>query len=444
MTPAKRGAGQMAARHRKHVYAVRLRRRPGVRPLLWLIIGFSLFTLLGCAWGLLLLNGRLASHNNFVGQLSPDSDPLVVSLPRGAILEEVHVPRNSRIRRGQTVATLDITAMKRTIAKLSAELLHDDMLRECLLLEQLPDLAYYVDLEEQAKDQARLARQDCQALLAEKSQIVDRLTEKQTLLRDEQILVTRYQKILSQGLQGALSPQQRDEDARQALALALLRNKLDQQMALAQFDADKHGAEWNVRRLERVRLLMESIRHKTELRHQMRSLLEQPRLHAPEDGLVVQVRNLPKDTPMREDIEFLVLRPEGGVGYRASFEVPHHRLDAVATGDRVQMTMLGMIDGGPLLTGAVTGLRSTGQTLVRAEVTLDPESVAELDNPQIGIALRGLGTASIIRVQKADQEAQPVLEDILTKGLLTPGVQWFVSRLLTPPVSADRPIMIEG
>lgn len=420
------------------------RRKPGLRPLLWLVIGFSLLALLGSVWILLLLTGRVASHHSFVGQLSPDADMVTVSLPQGAILKEVHIPRNAQVQKGQTVATLDIEAMKRHLEKISAELLHDDMLRECLLLEDLPDTAFFLDLPEHAQDQARLARQDCQGFLAEKAHIQKQLAEKQALMREEQSLVTHYQGRLSRGLQGALRPEQREADARQALALALLRNKLEQQSALAQFDANKDGAEWQKRRLERVRLLMQSIRFKTELRHHMQSLLEQPRLHAPENGFVMQVRNVPRDSPMKEDVDLVVLRPEEGVGYRASFEVPHYRLDAVAMGDVVQMTMLGMIDGGPILTGTISGLRSTGQTMVRADVTLDQSSVARLDDPQVGIALRGLGTASIIRVQKADQNALPVLQDILTNGLLQPGARWFVGRVISPSDTVERPVRTQG
>lgn len=433
----------MAGSFRKTVYQAVPVRNPGVRPLLWLILGFSLLTLLGSGWTLVLLSGRVASHHNFVGHLSPDADPIVVSLPHGAILKELHTTRNAKIRQGQTVATLDIDAMEQRIEMLGAELLHDDLLRECLLIEEPPDAAYFVDLPEQAREHARLARQDCRGFLAEKARIMERLAQKQNLMREEQSLVTRYQGLLSYGLNGSLPPQQREQDARQALALALLRNKLEQQLAEAQFDADKEGAEWQQRRLKQVRALMKAIRLKTELRRHMRALLERPRLHAPENGFVVQVRSIPRDTAMKEDIDLIVLRPEDGVGYRASFEVPHHQLDSVSTGDKVQMTMLGMINGGPLLTGSVSGLRSTGHTLVRAEVTLDQESVTKLDDPQIGVALRGLGTASIIRVQKADQPVLPLLKTVAS-GLLQPGERWFLPNLLSPSQPSQRPVMTRG
>lgn len=435
----------MAARQAKTLYPItRPRRYPGLRTLMWLIIGFSLLILFGSGWALVLLNGRIASHHNFVGQLSPDSDPVIVSLPRGSILQDIQVSRNTQIRRGQTIATLNIDAMTRHIDMGREKLLHDEVLRECLLQEELPETGYFVDLPDGARDQARLARQECQEVLVEKHLIEDRLKQKQDMLRDEQALVERYQRLLSNRLQRQLPPEEREADARQALALSLLKNKLQQQLSLLQFDADKEGAAWQKSRLKRVRELMAAIHAQSEFQNHMKTLLKRPRLQAPEDGFVVQVRSVSRDAPMKDDIDLVVLRPKDHGGYRASFEVPHNLLDAVATGDEVQIRMLGMLDGGPKLNGTVSGLRSTGNTQVRAYVSLDEESTSTLDDPRIGVALRGLGTASIIQVRKADQYALPVLETILKQALLQPGKRWFLARLLSPPPSDNHAVRIGG
>ena len=425
----------MPSKSAKFLYRTVPRRRIGLRPVLWLIVGFSLLTTLSASWVVFALSGKIDSHHNFVGQLSPDSDPIIVVLPKGGILKELHVARSEKVTRNQTVATLDVEAMQRRVDELGAAVLHDNILRECLLIEELPDTAYFVDLPEMERDHARLAKQDCQSFFNEKSQLLQQALSDRASMHEERILIERYIGLLSTGLRQDIEPRKREDDARQVLALGLLRNKLDRQIATLEFSADKGGAEWQKQRLERVKKLGDSIRRNTTQRDRMRNLLERPRLQVPESGFVVQVRNVQRDTAMHEDIDLLVLRPESGTGYNASFEVPHHRLDAVATGNKVQMTMLGMLNGGPVLTGEVSALKTTGQTAVRATITLDNESIARLDNPKIGIALRGLGTASIIRVEKTGVTAVQILEQILNEKLLFRREDWFINRLLTPATS---------
>ena len=415
-----------------------------LRSILWLIIGLSGVTTLASVWIIVLMNGTAPSHDSFVGQLSPDADPIVVTLPKGAILREIHTPRNSEVRQGQTVATLDTDAMKRRLESLTAELLHDDMLRECLLLEEIPDMAHFSELSELALDHARLARQDCEAFLGEKQAISDRQKNDLALKSDERGLIDRYIAILTTRLKSDLPPQEREADSRQALALALLRNKLQREIANSGFDADKQGAEWQKRRLDRIRLLGNAIRAKTELRSHILRLLDRPRLQAPENGFVVQVRSVPRDQAMHEDVDLVVMRPEDGIGYSASFEVPHSKLDHVGVGQAVKMTMLGMLDDGLVLTGTIRALNTTGRPSVRAEVQLDADSITLLDNPDIGIALRGLGTASVVRVQKNDLDAVSVVRDTLRMVLFSEGRPWFYRRFVVAPNSTERPVMAPG
>lgn len=407
-----------------------------MRALLWLVIGFSVLTTVASGWVVLLLSGSIASHTDFVGQLSPDADPTIISLPKGAILKEVHVPRNTEVKRGQTLATLDIDEMKRRIEEINAELLHDDLLRECLLIEEVPESDYFVDLPEPAQTQARLARQECQAFLHEGRAIQDKLETEQALRSEERRLIDSYIAVLSSALRQEMLPKEREEDSRQALALALLRNTLDREIADLGFEAAAERTSWQRRRLERIRLLGDEITSNTDMKRHMQALLEKPRLHAPEDGLVVQVRRVAQDNAMYEDVDLVVLRPDDGVGYSADFAVPDHQLDQISVGNNVRMRMLGMADDGPLLTGTISSINTKGQSSVRAAVRLDPESVSQLDDPGVGIALRGSGTASVIRVQKTNIDAVDVLRQALRGTLLATGENWFWRRVVEPAETA--------
>jgi len=402
---------------------------PRISRLLWLTWGGAFAFGLSALWVLLLMGSNLASHRSYVGQLRPESDPITVILPQGAILDQVVATPNEEIRTGQTLATLNIAAMTRSVERLSKELLHDDLLKECLLAEQLPDTTFFSEIPKGSRDLLILAIQECDQFIQNKSQIQLNLEKTLVGLHEKRRLIARYIRVLTEHSERDLSPDKKQADARQALALALLRNKLEKQMTDHQVQAEKDTAELRIRRLDRVRTLTDVINIKTELRHSIEALLETPRVQAPKDGFIVHVRSVPHSDPLSEDTQFIEMRPEAGLGYQAYFDVSHEFLDGVEPGDRVRMRLLGDWKNAPILVGEVRNLDALNSSVVRVDVALDERSIVDLDDPENGIALRYTGTASEIRVKKDHFNAFDALNMQLRNGILEQGEDWFIARL---------------
>lgn len=419
----------MPSKHTKRSYTAVPKRLLRFRPLMWAALGCLGAGLVAMGWGVILSNTTVSTHHNYVGELSPDADPITITVPKGAILQETLASRNEEIVSGQTVAVLNVPAMEETVATLSGQVLADVILRDCLLVEELPDTPQIDGLSEATQNHVRIAYQTCAEFLGEKTRRQEKLEHDGALLSTELDLVEQYLKVLSLSADLNLSATKKQDDARQGLALALLGNKIEKQLSELKFDADKEHAEWQHERLTRIQELSASIQSKTSLRQKMQLLVDKPRLQAPINGVISRVRRVPHNVPIHEDIDFVEVRSEEGTGYQASFIVPHNRLDAVAPGQTVRMTMLGMLDGGPELVGKVSALNTVGGTTVRAQVELDKASVSRLDNPQIGIALRGLGTASIVQVEKPGFAVLPAIQETLAQSIFLRKEDWFLSKL---------------
>ena len=402
---------------------------PRLSRLLWLVWGGVVTFGIGSVWGLLLMGSDLSSQRSYVGQLRPQSDPITVTLPQGAILDQVVATQDEEIRTGQTLATLNVPAMKRSIERLSKELLHDDLLKECLLSERLPDTSFFAEASKEIRDQLILAVQECDQFVRSKARIQIRLEKALVSLQEERALIARYIRVLTDNSDLELTPEKKQDDARQALALALLRNKLDKQMTDYELQAEKDTSALREQRLETVRDLTKSIKLKTELRHSIEAALEAPRVQAPKDGFIVHVRSVPHSDPLLEDTQFIEMRPEEGLGYQAYFDVSHEYLDGVKPGDQVRMRLLGDWKNAPTLIGEVRDLNATGGPSVRVDIALDESSIADLDDPRNGIALRYTGTASEMRVQKDHFNAFDALHTQVQNGVLARDEQWFIRRL---------------
>lgn len=403
---------------------------PRIGRVLWLIWGGALTLGLGAVWVLLLMGSTLPSQRSYVGQLRPQSDPITVTLPQGAILDQIVATKDEEIRAGQTLATLNVPAMKRSVARLSTELLHDDLLKDCLLSEELPDTAFLSEVGKDTRDLLVLAIQECDQFIQSKVTIEQRLQKSLVALQEERRLISRYIRVLAESADHDPPAEKRQEDARKALALALLRNKLDKQMTDHELQADEDAQSLRNRRLERIRVLSEVITLKTELRHSIETVLDTPRIQAPKDGFIVHVRSIPHSEPLSRTTEFIEMRPEQGLGYQAYFDVSHDLLDGVKPGDRVRMRLLGDWKNAPTLMGEVRDLNASGGSAVRVDLVLDESSIADLDDPQNGIALRYTGTASEIHVQKDHFNTFESLNAQFRAGILTDGDAWFVTRML--------------
>ena len=406
------------------------RRRLRIRSLLWIVIGFSLITVIGSVWFLILTNTQISSQSTFIGEVRPATDPISLYLPRGSVLKSVEVELGDHIKRGQTIAMLDVDAMGHAYSELQAQLLHDALLRDCILNENSGSAVEVSDLSKRMQTLAQIADEECKAFHNQKLRTIDKNQKEKTLKQEERQLVQRFIEKWSPSLQTKLNSEERGKRLDQALVLAFLRSVLDQEIASITRNLEEKQAKWQTEKLLRIKALDEKIQANSYHRRQLKALIEHPRLHAPATGRIIQARRLRPETPAANDIELIAIRAEASNGYHAIFKVPVAQLAQVTVGQHVNVKMLGHQQGAYPLSGAITALESENDASVRAIIQLDAESVAQLDSLRSGIALKGMRIASAIRVKNANIETKDVFREALKSAVPTQGTAWFLQRFL--------------
>jgi multidrug efflux pump subunit AcrA (membrane-fusion protein) len=415
--------------------------------LLWILWAGGTLAMMAGAVFYLLAGNSVPSRNSYVGALRPEADPVTLSLPEGAVLNQILVERNETVTAGQTVITLDVDAMQRYVDELEEELMHDSILRDCLLSGQKPALSPPTrdTMRKEIAAALSLANRSCAADLDKTTAIEATRSDKLDVVSEEQALIERYIHILTQQANDTAPAQGKRDTVLQALSLALAQNRLNDQAIRIEAEARDALHATRQARLQKIRTLGEDIRFKKDMRRRLLDLLDTPRIQVPESGRVMRVRSLPKGAQAGEMTDILEIRPEKSLGYQASFTLEAALRDRIQVGQKVEIEMLGMAEDAPLLIGEVSQL-DMQQGSLQAQVRLSMDSVAALDDPRKGIALRGRDTASVIHVRHSDMNALLAMRGHLRSGLLgarhhfpfqNTGGQPAMSAPLAPDLSAD-------
>ena len=382
--------------------------------LFWMAMGIAAVLGIAAAVAQLTSQSTVGSYHGFAGTLRPGLDPMPVELARGVILEDVSVVPGDTVFKGQTLASLDVEAMTAKIAALQADLLHHSVLKHCLLADQKPGTPDVAGMKDARKTAMLLALEECGMLLDARVAVHVDFDARRAPLVQQKDLIQNYIRLLTSTDQDTPDTTGRAEDARRALALAMVRGEIDTR--LAELDIERRSAlsELRERRLDRVRALERDIDAKTREQAALRDGLAFPRIAAPVAGEVVRVRNLVQSGPTRETLNLIQIRPPGDAMFNAHFEVPLAHFKGITLGQNVRLRVVGQLnDHGPL-TGQITDLETLDSGTVRVLITLDSASQAELMAMGPNLSLWGQATSSRIDVQL---DRVPLLDALGTSAL---------------------------
>lgn len=394
------------------------RRNTRFAPVLICAVGLALCSCLFATFYFVLHSANYRPHQSFLGEIRPAQNPLILTLPRGAVLRDVQVKRNEHLRRGQTIASLDVETMQNHTRRVQAQLIQDTALRDCLLYENAAFESPLPELEKDFKQALEFAQQTCLDVLAERTTIEEGFNARSADLRTKRTLVSRYTSLLAENTQARDHSAEKVQETGRALKLAILRSELDQEVTSLEIERDAKFRAWNDARLKRVEQLAKDIDSNAALRKEIAQLILQPRLTAPADGFIVQVRHPPLGQATTQDIELLVMRPENASGYEARFHVLKQDIEKVQLGQPVTLELLGFGPEQRRLKGEVSQFSGQSEQTVTARILLEQSSIAYLDDPKIGIALRGMSTASLIKVRKLEMTFSQVFTDTIQSSIV--------------------------
>ncbi len=385
------------------------------RSLIWLLLPLCALAALLSGVAFLISAVQVPSYNQIQGELRPEADAVALSLPAQGVLDSILVRRGDTLQAGQTVALLDIAAMERQKARLERAVLNAVLLRDCLL--SLPAEA---SVEFQAQTSAQhhnetvsnsnlaetppgeypqLAEITCTTFRSTFDMRREELASKQAVIGKEATLVQSYLALLS-----ARSADKHHSDSKsralQAVALNLARNRLRGQILELETASAHLKQQVSQKTLEKIETTNAEIaRHQDQIALLNRHI-SQPRILAPVAGKILRLRPSPKGVTLSEETEIADMRPTDQRGYEARFSAPAHLADAMAPGTQVSLQLLGSRFSAPNLNGKIGAVKNGGNGKITVQVHLHEASIAWLDSPQTGVALRGRFTATQVHVQK--------------------------------------------
>lgn len=373
--------------------------------LLWILAVLSSLAVVIAPAAVLLANTTVASRHSFIGTLRPLASPVAVTVPEGAFLKEILVERNEVVYAGQTVALLDAEVMTSQVAALDARLLHNDRLRACLLNHRSSEVDN--DLSESLPAQQIQAVEDADRQCVEDADVTATMVlefeKSRSLLKSDQKLLEG----LIQSLLTSLDPQAdaQSNDFRQVLSLQFARNRLFEREQMMVSEHERNMSEHRRDRRHRLATISRELQADQQMRQRLLALIDDPRLLSPDKGQVVRLRRLPLMSAALSDTEILEIRPSDSQGYLAEFFIPPTHLGYVKTGQDVEVQMLGLEDRITSLTGEIRHIQTQAPDNVKAIIELNAQSVAALDDPANGIALRGASTAAKILINYVENNS---------------------------------------
>lgn len=390
--------------------------------LLWVLVAAMPVALVSTLVYGVVQQAPTASRHTFTGEIRPVEAPISVFLPKGAFLEEILVERDETVYAGQTVAILDVEAIKAQLQNFEASLVFDDTLRSCLRGQHLSQGPQETSdgFSQSQQDGVLNAAEICAGQRNRSEDIEETYQEALKLLEDDEALLETYLQVL---LEGTADEHNQNDQVRQILSLQFAQNRMMDRRLSLQADYQNARKTAQEEKDKQIREITKNLRVTAEMRRRLLKLLEEPRLLAPTAGYIVRMRHLPIGTSVTEDTEFLEIRPENTQGYLAEFPIAEHQKGFVFKGQDVEMDVIGMRERLPQLRGVVRQVAVDENGDLKAIVALHADSTNALDDPKNGVALRGDTTAANIRVHFSSYSASELIERDITGFLKSFGFQ---------------------
>ncbi|MEM1374126.1 MAG: hypothetical protein AAGF78_07080 [Pseudomonadota bacterium] len=395
--------------------------------LAWATIGalasFAVLAVIGAAvW-----NIQVRDDRQFQGVLRPVSTPVGVDLPKNAVLEQIVVSQGKVVRKGETLALLDVPEMEHKRRASVRVLLQARVNYLCVTskdMEAFQSSLRRLEIETRSKLRAAQAQSRvpeaaedhfavganaaaaCEianaawaATGSHDAQMLEAVSGRLELLRQQIAVVIERQSLAS------VTQVERSALATDVLALLLEQNRVKQE--LAEFEAQVAAAQLarDRQRAEQARALLEDI---AGLEHEidgLAALINARRIISPATGIIVRVRDPGPGHAAVAQERVMELARAGGKNFRLAISVPPDEIARLTNGARVELTLAGAVGAPPLggtidLDRPLTGGEHAPDTVM---VNLSGAARSWLASANGTVALSGGTTASSVHLRLDDQ-----------------------------------------
>lgn len=379
------------------------------RPFIWLIWAVATFTMLLCASVWFALGSDVERQAVYTGTLRLKGERRDISLPAGAILKRVEVQENQSLRKGQTVLTLDVEAMRRLRSELLEKQSANGFFLNCLGSYREPPEHLETDTQTALFTKAAA---ECDRLHDGSKNEIALLKKQAASLLHERHILDRYIAFLV-----STKKEPSEEIAEKALKLSLASKRLNQKsLELAQTIESR---ERNARALISW-ALKQALEKSGALENQITSLdkhIKAPRVEAPDEAQVTRVRKYRENSARFLPTSIVeVMRAQSAV-IIAEFTVPQEHEDTLTIGTEVVLQLLGLEVETEFVKGTVKSISPERSGALNFLVSLKLNDQKKLRESDLYLSLISSESAVEVKIRKSTEPLKKSLQEIAMRVL---------------------------
>lgn len=362
---------------------------------IWVIWAFLATSALVFSTAILTTRIQISQHQSYPGTLQSRVRETELTLLKGLPLKNLLVQEGESVSAGQTLAILDEERMGIMLDELQNNILADNILRRCLQFLDTPSPEALENGEFDAGTLLKLARanDECQSVHARHDVQIRRILLAESRLEQEHSRKIRNLKLAVQSVS--------DTEIQTRIAVQIAFEQSDKGLKSGQLELELAAlrADQKQEVVEILKGLERSVASARLRKAALEHALSSPRLFAPRDGKVTDLRDVQFGREYMQEILLLKIGAADTFEYIPSFSIPRPEATLLQVGDQVSISTLGNKIDALLLNGVISKIEDTadignGKPLVRIDVQLDAHSLTLINDPSKPKHILGKNTRS--------------------------------------------------
>lgn len=353
--------------------------------------------------------------DEYLGSMQSSAKPVAVEIPAGAAVVEFLVRSGDKIRRGQTLASLDTNAIAHELANVEKAKADNEELLACL--SNLDERGETTDFPPEMYAGSKADKpMPCQKLAHQSKKNRQRSEAELSKAKEDTSIIERYLKRAAT-LKRLNEAETTGAELDRLLALSLTKSSLEER--LREIEAEQREEAFAILQrkseliLETERGLREQQRRVTHLN----ALLSSPRIQSPVSGKVIRLRRVPLGQTVQAATEIISILPQQEVGYQIAFELPEGKDALIHVGQVLRLKAVGLPELVDDLEAKVTRLSYEGsKIIVHGDLTLP--STQTLAASRYSRQILANSSAVSVRLSGQPQAAEAYLGSLFSKGLV--------------------------
>ena len=358
---------------------------------------------------------QVPNSSEYIGSMHSSAKPLEIEIPSGAAVEEFLVETGDKIRRGQSLASLDIKAISKELTTVEAAKSDNEALLICLTrLDEGGDILNFSP--EMHAGSSDTPPQACLELRQQAQINLKSFRAEHSKTKTDLSIIERYLKRTA-ALKRLNGTPTTEAELDRILALSLTQSNLEAQLLEIEAKQSVESLSFLQMKSELILQTERSLQKQHQRIAELKVLLASPRIQSPVSGKIIRLRRVQLGQIVPASTEVFSILPQQDVGYEVTFELPASNKMMVQVGQVLRLKAVGLPDLMDDLEARVTHLSYENGVII-AHGDLSATSTQTLATSRYSRQILANSSAVSVRLSGKPRAAETFLETLFVKGLV--------------------------